>query len=112
MDNKNLSGKCVRTLFGQNLKRLRTKAGLSQLALAGESDLAHTFINDIENGKKWVSCDTVARLCGVLNIEPYQLFFPVSKLEEHNSEILSSYVDDLSESVLKTVEDFKNRYLN
>jgi transcriptional regulator with XRE-family HTH domain len=110
-DNKNVSGKTICDLFGKNLKRLRMKAGLSQLALAGESDLAHTFINDIENGKKWISCKTMAQLCKVLHVEPNQFFFPVSCPEQEHSEILSTYIDDFSESVLKSVADFKNRYL-
>ncbi len=107
-----MSGKLIRNLFGKNLKRLRMKAGLSQMALAGESDLAHTFINDIENGKKWISCKTMARLCQALDVEPHQLFFPLSKPENEHSEILSTYIDDFSESVLKSVAEFKNRYLN
>jgi transcriptional regulator with XRE-family HTH domain len=87
------------------------KAGLSQLALAGESDLAHTFINDLENGKKWISCKTMAHFCQVFHVEPNQFFFPVTKAEQEHSEILSTYIDDFSESVMKSVADFKNRYL-
>jgi transcriptional regulator with XRE-family HTH domain len=106
-----VSGNLIRDLFGKNLRRLRIKAGLSQLALAGESNLAHTFINDIENGKKWISCKTMARLCKVLHAEPNQFFCSISTLEQEYSHVLSTYIDDFSDSVLKSVADFKNRYL-
>jgi transcriptional regulator with XRE-family HTH domain len=102
----------LHNLFGQNLRRLRMKAGFSQLALAEETKLANTFINDIENGRKWLSCKTMARLCLVLRAEPHQFFFPISTPEHERSEILSTYIDDFSESVLKTAADFKNRYLS
>lgn len=111
----NVSEKEIRDLIGKNLKRLRKKAGFSQLDLSGEANLSHTFINDIENGKKWVSCKTIARLCDVFQVEPSQLFFPISE-EDHEqdqerSQAVSAYVDDLSNALLKNVEDFKNQYL-
>lgn len=108
----NVSEKEIRDLIGKNLKRLRKKAGLSQLDLSGEANLSHTFINDIENGKKWVSCKTIARLCDVFQVEPSQFFFPISEEEDQErSQAVSAYVDDLSNALLKNVEDFKNQYL-
>jgi transcriptional regulator with XRE-family HTH domain len=106
-----MSGKTIRDLFGENLKRLRIKTGLTQLALAGESNLAHTFINDLENGKKWISCQTLTLLCQVLHVEPNQFFLPVTQTEQENSNIFSTYVDEFSESVQKSVKEFKNRYV-
>lgn len=110
-EEKYVSAKNVRILLGKNLKRLRTRACLSQLALAGKCDLAHTFINDIENGKKWISCKTMIRLCSALNVEPHHFFFPEIKPDHEQSEILSSYLDDFSEYVRQSVADFKSRYL-
>jgi transcriptional regulator with XRE-family HTH domain len=111
-DKQTLSEITLRLLFGENLKRLRANSELSQLVLAEKADLAHTFINDLENGKKWISCKTIARLCQALNVEPYQFFLPISKPEQEQSEILSVYLNDFSESVIKSVAEFKNRYLN
>jgi transcriptional regulator with XRE-family HTH domain len=107
----NVSDKLIRDLLGKNLKRLRIKAGLSLFALAAESGFTLTFLNDIENGKKWVSCKTMVQLCNVLQAEPNQFFFPASTPEQEHSDILSGYIDDFSDSVLKSVADFKNRYL-
>jgi transcriptional regulator with XRE-family HTH domain len=38
--------------------------------LAAEADLTHNFINDIENGKKWVSAETIGKLAIALKVEP------------------------------------------
>jgi transcriptional regulator with XRE-family HTH domain len=106
------SGKMIGLLLGKNLKQLRTNAELSQLALAEKANLTLSCISDIENGKKWPSCKTLTRLCLVLHVEPRQFFFPLSKTEQERSEILSSYIDVFSDSILKSVKEFRTRYLN
>ncbi len=102
----------VRKLFSKNLKRIRDKQDISQLALANLTGLTHTFINDIENCKKWISPDTIARLCGALKANPFEFFLPDKDLEESDNRVLSTYVDDLSSIIIKSVNDFKARYLN
>ena len=52
----------VKKLFGYNLKRLRKQKKISQIELSEKVDLAFTFISDIENGKKWVSPETIEKL--------------------------------------------------
>jgi transcriptional regulator with XRE-family HTH domain len=108
----NITEEMLRNQFGKNLRRLRKQANLSQVALAGESKLTNTFINDIENGKKWLSCDTMARLCKVLHAEPHQFFFPLTSDRKESSEILSAYIDDFSESIMRTLTEFKAQYLS
>ena len=51
----------IRKIFANNLKKIRKLKGLSQLKLANELQMAFTFINDIENCKKWVSPETLAK---------------------------------------------------
>ena len=57
-------------LLGNNLRLLRTKNNLSQLDLSTRTGLSNTFINNIENGKKWVSSETLAILCEALHARP------------------------------------------
>ena len=111
MEDKN-KGKVVRRLLGDNLRRLRMREGLSQLQLASLVGLAHNFINDIENEKKWVSSATIAKLAGALKVEPYELFIPESHIGENDARLISGYIDDLSDSFLKAVGEIKNRYLD
>jgi len=105
------AGSNIRSLFGRNLKRLRSIANKSQLNLAAEADLAHNFINDIESGKKWVSATTIEKLSHVLKAEPYQFFIADSKWDNRGAEIFSLYLDDFSDSMEKIVEEYRHRYL-
>ena len=106
-----IKGINIRSLFSRNLKRLRNIANYSQLTLAAEAGLTHNFINDIENGKKWVSAETIAKLAIALKAEPYQFFISDSKWNDQGAEIFSIYLDDFSNSFTKMVDEYRERYL-
>jgi len=100
----------VRSVLGLNIKRLRAQKELSQLALALETGLAHNFICDIENGKKWVSPDTLSKLTNALKCDLFQLFLSQPQKNSQESAFIDSYIDELSRSVLKAVAETKDRY--
>jgi transcriptional regulator with XRE-family HTH domain len=106
-----IHGHEIRMLLSKNLKRLRARQNLSQLALAVETDLTHNFINDIENGKKWVSPDTIAKLAVALKAEPHQFFLPEPRMKEQDAGALTEYLDDFTDSLQKMVGEIKVRYL-
>ena len=106
-----INGINVRSLFSRNLKRLRRIANISQVSLAADAGLTHNFINDIENGKKWVSAETIGKLAMALKAEPYQFFISDSKWNNQGAEIFSLYLDDFSDSFVKMVKDYRSRYL-
>ena len=105
-----IKGINIRSLFSRNLKRLRNIANFSQLTLAAEAGLTHNFINDIENGKKWVSAETIAKLAIALKAEPYQFFISDSKWNDQGAEIFSIYLDDFSNAFTRMVEEYRQRY--
>jgi transcriptional regulator with XRE-family HTH domain len=80
--------------------------------LATEAGLTHNFINDIENGKKWVSAETIAKLAAVLKAEPYQFFLSESKWNNQGAEIFSLYLDDFSDTCQKMIGEYRQRYLS
>jgi transcriptional regulator with XRE-family HTH domain len=100
----------IRRLFSSNLRRLRTAANISQLTLANQAELTHNFINDIENGKKWVSAETIGKLATALKVEPYQFFLSETHWNSQGAEIFSTYLDALSDSFAKMVNDYRQRY--
>jgi transcriptional regulator with XRE-family HTH domain len=106
-----ITGHEIRMLLSKNIKRLRTRKNLSQLALAVRANVTHNFINDIENCKKWVSPDTVAKLAAALKVEPHELFIPEIKIDEDDAEALSEYLDEFTDSLQKMVGEIKGRYL-
>ena len=106
-----ISGINIRKLLSRNLKRLRNLANLSQVSLAGEAGLTHNFINDIENGKKWVSPDTIGKLASALKVEPYQFFIADSKWNNQGAEIFALYLNDFQNSFEKMMGEYRCRFL-
>ena len=54
--------------LGQNLKRIRTKKGISQGDIARELGVSRGYISTIENGKTNPTLSTIARIAKALNI--------------------------------------------
>ena len=112
IDDEDIDTINIQILFSKNLKRLRAAANISQLALASLSGLTHNFINDIENGKKWVSARTIGKLATALRAEPYQFFISESHWNDQGAGIFSTYLDDFSDSCQKMVKEYRQRYLS
>ncbi|MDR2245125.1 MAG: helix-turn-helix domain-containing protein [Treponema sp.] len=98
-------------LFGKNLKRIRSQKNISQLTLATMANLTHNFINDIENGRKWISPETLAKLSNALEIEPYQFFTPLATSLGREAEFMTTYLDGMQDSFNKMVQELRVRYL-
>ena len=92
-----MTEKEIRDLFGYNLKRIRKLRNVSQMQLADKVDMNFSFINAIENGKKWISPESIAKFTEALEIEAYQFFLPRDYNIEQTSDIVS-FVKDLSEN--------------
>jgi transcriptional regulator with XRE-family HTH domain len=101
----------VRAILSKNLKRLRAKKNLSQLNLAVEAGLTHNFINDIENGKKWISPKTLAALASALDTNPHEFFAPEVMLPKQEISALTGYLDSFADDIQRWVDDLKGRYL-
>jgi transcriptional regulator with XRE-family HTH domain len=63
----------LRTSFGRVLLDLRTKRGLSQEALAFDSDLDRTFVSMLERGVRQPTLATLFALAAVLNVRPSRI---------------------------------------
>ena len=66
----------LRTVFARNLKDARTRAGMSQEALAAAAGLDRTYISLLERERYSVSIDTLESIAGVLKVEPHTLIMP------------------------------------
>jgi transcriptional regulator with XRE-family HTH domain len=102
----------IRMIFGKNLKRIRKNLGISQLTLSSMSGLTHTFINDIENCKKWVSPTTIALFCKVLKVEPFHFFLSEENLVNVDKIVFTTYMDDFSAIMKSSVKNFKKQYFS
>lgn len=100
----------VRRIFAENLKKLRKQKGLSQLKLSNEMQMAFTFINDIENCKKWVSPETIARFATFFDV-PVSLFFITDGENTNNGNLNTDFiVKTISDEVAKTISEVGERF--
>ena len=88
-------GANIRAIFSSNLRRVRRNANLTQISLAEMADLAPNFINDIENGKKWVSPESLGRLAEALKIDPCLLFVTDPKWNNDENDMFSLFLSDI-----------------
>lgn len=63
----------ARRLVGQNLRRLRKAAGLSQEELAHRAGLDRTYISGVERGLRNPTVLVLQDLAGVLKVKPAHL---------------------------------------
>ena len=59
--------------FGENLRRVRRREGLSQERLAARASLHRTEIGLLENGERVPRIDTLIRLAGGMVVPPGEL---------------------------------------
>lgn len=69
----------IKVVFGQVLKELRTKKGISQEKLALEADIDRSYISKLENGAYQPSLAMVFAISKVLEIQAKDI---VSLVEE------------------------------
>jgi transcriptional regulator with XRE-family HTH domain len=60
--------------FGDNLKRLRKKADLSQDEVSYRASLHRTEVSQLERGLRIPRVDTVAKLAAALDADPGEFF--------------------------------------
>lgn len=63
----------AKTKLGSNIRRYRTKLGLSQEALADSCELHRTYIGSIERGERNISLDNIVKVARALRIHPSEL---------------------------------------
>ena len=101
--------KQVKTLFAENLNRLRKESGLSQKRLAELAGLTHNFINDLENMKKGGSFKTIDQLSAALRVEPVQFFIDPAHLGNNEDANLLAIIDHLKKNMNKMFDNYQRK---
>jgi len=68
-------------IVGQNIKRLRTRIGLSQEQLAEAAGIHRTYVSSVERGERNLSVTNIYRLAQALNVDPRELLRPLTEAE-------------------------------
>ena len=61
-------------VFGANVKKYRSKIGLSQEALAEKSGLHRTYISAVERCRRSISLENIQRIADAPEVETHRLF--------------------------------------
>lgn len=64
----------ILNVFATNVKKYRTRQGLSQEAFAEKAGLHRTYISALEREKRNISLDNVQKIAEALKIDTYLLF--------------------------------------
>jgi transcriptional regulator with XRE-family HTH domain len=69
----------MRKLVGQNVKRLRDKAGMTQEEFADRSGFSQQYISDLERGKRNPTVVTLYELAQALDANHLELLKPAKR---------------------------------
>jgi transcriptional regulator with XRE-family HTH domain len=64
----------INMIIGKNLRRIRKTRGWTQEFLAVKIGVTTILINQIENAKKGMGKDVMARVCNILQVHPWEFY--------------------------------------
>ena len=92
-----------------NIKKFRKEYKLSQFELAERAELSEQTINSIESRRLWPSDKTLLKICGVFDIDVYQLFLPemlsLAYRNQDYAELKSAVVESVRHLVSQTLDE-------
>lgn len=91
------------SIISENVRFYRKKAGLSQLKLAYQLEMAPSYLAEIERAKQYPSLKIIERIAHFFEIEPYQLLQPMN-LDEN--EIQSIEEKRILRSIKQKIDQF------
>lgn len=87
--------------FGDNLRRARKRADLSQEELAWGASVHRTEVSQLERGLRVARIDTVAKLAATLEVDPGELF---EGIDWKQGEVQrGNFVDQRTQAVPKAI---------
>ena len=107
-----MTEKDLRAILSANIRRYRNYRKFTQAEFAERIDISIPFLSDIENGKKWVSPNTLARIADTLDIEAYELLKPEKVLPDKSINVIEKYTADIYSAFEKTLDNLRNNYVD
>ena len=99
----------LKSRLSANIKKFRRERRLSQFELAERAELSEQTINSIESRRLWPSDKTLIKICGVFNVDVYQLFLPdilpLTYSSQDYTELKSAVVESIRHLVSRTLDE-------
>lgn len=94
----------IKAIFAANLRENRKEKGLTQEKLAEIADISLRYIAMLELGNSFPSGEMVEKLAKALNIQAFQLFYPLATLD--------GALFHLEQSILSKIEKINGETAN
>ena len=103
----------LQRILARNIRAARAKHGYSQQRLAEKAELSPGHMNDLEQGRKWVSADTLERLGDALGLQPFMLLLPPEYSSQFDAfNLLNEYAITVRESIDGALETSLRKILH
>lgn len=89
----------IKTVLGENIKRLRLEQNLSQKELAAKINCSVKHLSSIENGRSNPSLDFIELTADVLKVNYAALFYTQDEI--HGSQSIYAKVDKMIDEIAK-----------
>ena len=90
--------------IGQRIRQLRTIKDFTQAEFAELADIPVNFLSEIENGKKGLSQDTLAKVCRQLNVSADYILFGLKQKSPSFIDLANSLTIDELETTIRYLE--------
>lgn len=94
--------KTNKTEIGQRIHQIRIENGYTQAEFAEAIDISINFLSEIENGKKGLSQETLAKICLKMHVSADYILFG----KQNNNRSLLEIANSLSISELNTTIEY------
>ena len=104
-----MNEKELNEIYTKNIKKLREKNNITQSILAEKIGITDKYLSAIETGSKWGSFETLVSIANALQVEPYELLLPESKMISSNTKRTKELMKRLRmnmNDIIDTLEDF------
>ena len=74
----------LKNILGKNIKQYRKLKGLSQEELSEKLDISQQTLSKIENGKNFLTAETLEKIPSILGVNLYELFMSDEQYTSNN----------------------------
>lgn len=95
----------IKKTLGNNIHEFRLKKNLTQEQLAEKIGITSITLSKLENGKSWISLETLEKLIKILDVKPYQLFIETQNEYRQYKEILLKSINKMIDENFENLEE-------